>query len=270
MSMHNLTRDGEFRYIVQWFKEWSELQRDDFVPVLVGYLMQVGSAASENASAQVYMNGVVHAVANTGIHERPMSLFQCRIKLFREWSIKWPEEFKQKLLQKITEIDNKVGEKIINELKITNNNGDVVVQANGIHDTEVNNIDNDEVANATAVMHAAQSLVAETEMAINADVRLVSQLLEQITPVADNNCNIVDVNDVEGGELNNDSNNGICEDGTAALNSEAITTNTNDTVLVEPAEPVQFPTQEHVTTNASATNTASPAATAALTTVISI
>ena len=80
--MNNLTIDGEFRYIVQWFNEWSELQRDDFVPILVNYLTDahnnedddtVGLAA---ATTPVNMNGLPNDLEFNG---RPMSLFQCRV-----------------------------------------------------------------------------------------------------------------------------------------------------------------------------------------------
>ena len=69
MSASNLTVDGEIRYIIQWFNEWSELQREDFVPVFVEYLkMNEG-----------YVNGLVAGLANSTCADKPMSLFQCRV-----------------------------------------------------------------------------------------------------------------------------------------------------------------------------------------------
>lgn len=44
-------------------------------------------------------------------------IFLFQIKLFKQWNRKWPVEFKVKLQQKITEIDSKVGEKVIIALK---------------------------------------------------------------------------------------------------------------------------------------------------------
>uniref|UniRef100_D3TQB1 Hypothetical conserved protein n=1 Tax=Glossina morsitans morsitans TaxID=37546 RepID=D3TQB1_GLOMM len=130
MSMNNLTIDGEFRYVVQWFNEWSELQRDDFIPILVEYLATKATNAtceiSPTASARrdvpldtnSHTNGIAEDVKNMLIiNEKPLSLFQCRIKLFRQWHPKWPLEFKGKLQQKIIEIDEKVGARIASELK---------------------------------------------------------------------------------------------------------------------------------------------------------
>lgn len=83
--MNNLTIDGEFRYIVQWFNEWSELQRDDFVPILVKYI--TGSHINddndvndviETTTTPVNMNGLPNDLEFNG---RPMSLFQCRVRI---------------------------------------------------------------------------------------------------------------------------------------------------------------------------------------------
>lgn len=73
MSGHNLSVDGELRYIVQWFNEWSELQRDDFLPIVVEYLTK--------DSGTHYMNGVVNSLSAASFDEKPMSLFQCRVSL---------------------------------------------------------------------------------------------------------------------------------------------------------------------------------------------
>lgn len=72
-SGHNLTADREFRYIVQWFTEWSDFQREDFVPVLATYLAQ------GNPGGPVYVNGIIGAMANVSGQDKPMSLFQCRV-----------------------------------------------------------------------------------------------------------------------------------------------------------------------------------------------
>lgn len=71
MSGHNLSIDGELRYIIQWFNEWSDLQREDFLPILVEYLTKDGQTH--------YMNGVVNSMAAATCDDKPMSLFQCRV-----------------------------------------------------------------------------------------------------------------------------------------------------------------------------------------------
>lgn len=73
MSGNNLSVDGELRYIIQWFNEWSELQREDFLPIVVEYLTKDRGA--------LYMNGVVNSLSAASFEEKPMSLFQCRVSI---------------------------------------------------------------------------------------------------------------------------------------------------------------------------------------------
>lgn len=76
MSGNNLSVDGELRYIIQWFDEWSELQREDFFPIVVEYLTKDRAAH--------YMNGVVNSLSAASFaDEKPMSLFQCRVSKTR-------------------------------------------------------------------------------------------------------------------------------------------------------------------------------------------
>lgn len=69
----NLTVDREFRYIVQWFTEWSDFQREDFVPILASYL------AKRSPGGPVYVNGIIGGMASVSRDDKPMSLFQCRV-----------------------------------------------------------------------------------------------------------------------------------------------------------------------------------------------
>ncbi|XP_059610995.1 uncharacterized protein C14orf119 [Phlebotomus argentipes] len=109
---NSLTMDGELRYMVQWFNEWSELQRQDFLPILL-----------ECLSPESYVNGLVSGMAEASCNDKPMSLFQCRVKLFREWSSKWPQNIKEKLSEKVSEIDPTFGDKFSSELEGLQTNG---------------------------------------------------------------------------------------------------------------------------------------------------
>lgn len=78
MSGNNLSIDGELRYIIQWFNEWSELQREDFQPFVVEYLTKDRGSH--------YMNGVVNSLAAASFDDKPMSLFQCRVSFYHRLS----------------------------------------------------------------------------------------------------------------------------------------------------------------------------------------
>ncbi|XP_054732051.1 uncharacterized protein LOC129240328 [Anastrepha obliqua] len=252
MAMNNLSIDGEFRYIIQWFNEWSELQRDDFVPVLVEYLLQ-------GEAGEVYMNGMVNSVALTGIQDKPMSLFQCRIKLFREWNKKWPLELKHKLQEKIVEIDSKVGEKITNEIK-SHGGEPLIIETNGCNgvavDTEVPieaEVDNGE--NATSDV-TADELAETAEEAINLDSQIVAALNNE-TPVDDN---ITTENATTNATADTTD-----SAGSAAVTATILLNSIIDTQLhLEPADQVQMQTQSvleenNATTDCSATTTATVA-----------
>uniref|UniRef100_A0A182T343 Uncharacterized protein n=1 Tax=Anopheles maculatus TaxID=74869 RepID=A0A182T343_9DIPT len=163
---YNLTADGELRYVVQWFGEWSDFQREDFVPYLVSYLsQQVGGA--------VYVNGLISAMAqiNPG-QDKPMSLFQCRVKLFNEWCIKWPEEFKVRLLERLEQIDSTFGTRIRTELDSTGTksmngcmeeNGTLLASAEAMRDLE------EDAEPAALIVNAEPVIVAPNAAILVAD-----------------------------------------------------------------------------------------------------
>jgi len=97
--------DSQIQYLVQWFQEWSEMQRSDFLPVV-----------AELFADKVYVNGIVNCLSNVDCQDKPMSLFQCRIKLFKEWVPQWNQENKDDFMSKITQIDPDFGSKLKNEM----------------------------------------------------------------------------------------------------------------------------------------------------------
>lgn len=52
------------------------------------------------------MNGI----CNLSLEEtKPMTLFQCRMKLFKEWTQKWNGELRTKLIDRINDLDSDFG-----------------------------------------------------------------------------------------------------------------------------------------------------------------
>ncbi|KAG7204027.1 hypothetical protein KM043_001886 [Ampulex compressa] len=93
-----LSNDAQLRYVVEWFREWSEMQRNDFLEVLM-----------ERCGPPGLVNGLVSGMETLGYAQdtdRPPSLFQCRVKLFREWSYNWSQQEKDSLLSSIKNIDS--------------------------------------------------------------------------------------------------------------------------------------------------------------------
>ncbi|XP_059475394.1 uncharacterized protein C14orf119 [Neocloeon triangulifer] len=87
--MTTYTPEAQVRFVAQWFREWSEMQREDFLPIL-----------AQSFSANFCP---VNGLSELGL--RPPSLFQCRVKLFREWCLAWSEAERQALLDSLKDAD---------------------------------------------------------------------------------------------------------------------------------------------------------------------
>ncbi|XP_026315008.1 uncharacterized protein C14orf119 [Hyposmocoma kahamanoa] len=100
MSAPGLTSEAQLRYLLQWFGEFSELQREDFLPIL--------------AAARADKPDILAAsLARLSCQDKPVSLFQCRIKLFNEWYPTWSEEEQDRLAKGVTEMDPDFGTKLM-------------------------------------------------------------------------------------------------------------------------------------------------------------
>lgn len=98
-----LSNEAQLRYVTEWFQEWSEMQRSDFLSILL-----------EQCGPTGLVNGLVSRMETLGCSEgsdRPPSIFQCRVKLFREWSNNWSQQEKDTLLSSIKNTDPAFAEK---------------------------------------------------------------------------------------------------------------------------------------------------------------
>uniref|UniRef100_A0A023F9U4 Uncharacterized protein n=2 Tax=Triatoma infestans TaxID=30076 RepID=A0A023F9U4_TRIIF len=106
--------ESQMRYLVEWFREFSEMQRGDFLPVLVQKFGQKG-----------YVNGLIPAMDSvSNLEDRPPSLFQCRLKLFNDWTETWGNGEKELLLGHIKAIDPSFSakyDKEVNSINSSNN-----------------------------------------------------------------------------------------------------------------------------------------------------
>jgi len=93
-----LNNDQQMNYLLAWFNNWSDLQKEDFVPVL----------AEKMSSKWAAVNGLTEdmktmmAVTNSG---RPVSLFQCQVNLFKDWVVAWSDDQKNYLILRLKDID---------------------------------------------------------------------------------------------------------------------------------------------------------------------
>lgn len=69
MSAPGLTSEAQLRYLLEWFGEFSELQREDFLPIL--------------AAARADKPDILAAsLKKLSCQDKPISLFQCRVSIF--------------------------------------------------------------------------------------------------------------------------------------------------------------------------------------------
>lgn len=105
--------DAQLRYTVQWFHEWSEMQRGDFLPIL-----------AQKLAPGSYVNGVLSGLDALSCNQgRPPSLFQCRVKLFRDWFESWGQAERDQLLGHIKSMDPGFHNKIQEELQSLSGHG---------------------------------------------------------------------------------------------------------------------------------------------------
>ncbi|KAB7499134.1 Uncharacterized protein Anas_08129 [Armadillidium nasatum] len=98
---HNYTRTDQVRFLTEWFDSWSEMQKEDFLPIII-----------QAINPGDHVNGIVGGVRSMRVGERRPSLFDCQIKLFQDWYEHWTAEEKQRLLNHITSSDPEFAAKL--------------------------------------------------------------------------------------------------------------------------------------------------------------
>lgn len=128
-NTYTLTIVAQIRYLLQWFGEWSEMERADFLPVLVHGFMTNSDA----------VNGLPPIVDNQGKEDRrPLSLFKCRIKLFTEWVQTWSDDDKESFLSGIRSMDANFAERYEQKASVNIiNNPEYVNGINGENDDKL-------------------------------------------------------------------------------------------------------------------------------------
>lgn len=125
-SAYTPTIIAQIRYLLQWFSEWSEMERGDFLPVLVHEFMVKSGT----------VNGLLPIVDGQYKEDRrPLSLFKCRIKLFTEWVQTWSDDDKESFLSGIRSMDVNFAERYEQKVSVNaDNNFEYVNGVNGEND----------------------------------------------------------------------------------------------------------------------------------------
>jgi len=105
----NSDPDSEFRYIINWFRDFSEYEKADFMAILIQWLLK---------NSEICVNGMSDDSSMASSQDgKPLSIFLCRVKLFKEWTPRWPDQLRSRLIDKLNEIDSEFGLKLNQELE---------------------------------------------------------------------------------------------------------------------------------------------------------
>lgn len=118
---------AQIRYLLQWFGEWSEMERSDFLPVLVHGL----------GGRSAIVNGMLPILESLCKEDGPpLSLFKCRIKLFTEWIQMWTDEDKDSFLSGIRSMDMDFAQRF--EQKLSAHGANNTEHYNGVNNVDQN------------------------------------------------------------------------------------------------------------------------------------
>ena len=93
----NLSKSEELTYIATWFSEFSAMQKDDFLEIVL---------KKYRGSNGEVPDGISNGLHSLEVTDRPPSIFQCRMKLFNEWFMNWSDEDKENLLTRLENVDS--------------------------------------------------------------------------------------------------------------------------------------------------------------------
>lgn len=89
------TTGDQVRYLCEWFTSWSEMQREDFVPIL-----------AQAYFPKDHINGLLGGINDLSVGARRPSLFDCQVKLFHDWFANWTEAERTRLIEYLRETDS--------------------------------------------------------------------------------------------------------------------------------------------------------------------
>jgi hypothetical protein len=90
-----LTDLQKLDYLVTWFREFSEMQKGDFLETLsckYNEQIEVGNGSLTNGFERISLSGRT-------------SIFSCRIKLFNKWFEEWNPDLRQLMLERFRHLD---------------------------------------------------------------------------------------------------------------------------------------------------------------------
>jgi hypothetical protein len=95
----NLNADQQMNYFLAWFQQWTELQKQDFVPILAEKMAAPGQVNGSLGGEDSFQS-----LTASNSSRRP-SLFMCQVKLFNDYFYGWSDDQKNYLVLRLKDID---------------------------------------------------------------------------------------------------------------------------------------------------------------------
>ena len=86
-------REQEIKCTIHWFSTWSPYQKAEFLKVLL-----------EKARPQEVAS-LFDAMESLNVRDKPPNIFQCQVKLFKQWFDDWSLEDRKDYLNRIEVVD---------------------------------------------------------------------------------------------------------------------------------------------------------------------
>lgn len=125
MNHSHLSPDVEFRYCISWFREFSEYEKSDFMDILIQWLLKPNELQVNGMTDSITKPTIFYCRVSSIYILYPVvnfNWFSCtllylQMKLFKEWSLKWPDQLRGRLIDKINELDSDFGQKLNENLE---------------------------------------------------------------------------------------------------------------------------------------------------------
>lgn len=103
-NQDDLNSNQKINYILEWFNQWSDLQKSDFV-IILSDQVTVKTYLLSNKNKEIYDKLGIFNMSKGDVVRSPPSIFACQCKLFREWFSGWSDDQKNYLVMRLQAID---------------------------------------------------------------------------------------------------------------------------------------------------------------------
>lgn len=107
-AMSLSSAEQNMQCVVHWFTYWSDLQKSDFLKDLVAKAVPWKVSTLLDAMTALDVS-----------RKKPLSIFECQMKLFDQWFEEWTDKERNALMQQLEQIDTDFVSRFNEEVAMT-------------------------------------------------------------------------------------------------------------------------------------------------------